>query len=117
VILFIEDASIGWGTLGFGEPASDVLMEVDFPIWSKTQCEDKLEQSIPDTQICAGSYSERKDACQGDSGGPLMHRLPNGRWISIGIVSYGKACGMKGQPGIYTRVNKYLQWIIDNTRL
>lgn len=51
---------------------------------------------------------------QGDSGGPLLHQLANGRWVNIGIVSWGIRCGEPGRPGIYTRVNSYLDWIFEN---
>lgn len=44
---------------------------------------------------------------QGDSGGPL---LCNGKLY--GLVSWGDfPCGKLGQPGIYTNVCCYLDWI------
>jgi secreted trypsin-like serine protease len=43
-----------------------------------------------------------------------MHQLSNGRWVNIGIVSWGIGCGVVGRPGIYTRVNTYLDWIFAN---
>lgn len=37
------------------------------------------------------------------------------RYIQYGIVSYGpRHCGTEGKPGIYTRVFKYITWILDN---
>lgn len=51
---------------------------------------------------------------QGDSGGPLLHQLANGRWVNIGIVSWGIRCGEPGHPGIYTSVSSYLDWIFAN---
>lgn len=33
----------------------------------------------------------------------------------IGIVSYGKGCGIPGHPGVYTEVKKYVGWIKNIT--
>ena len=53
-----------------------------------------------------------KDSCKGDSGGPLVSREFAGEpWYQIGVVSYGtRKCGV-GEPGVYTRVDGYLDWI------
>ena len=59
-----------------------------------------------------------EDSCGGDSGGPLMTaKFTNKikRWIQIGVVSWGPTrCGAKGKPGVYTNVQHYLKWILDN---
>ena len=34
----------------------------------------------------------------------------------VGIVSRGKGCGLKNRPGIYTRVESYLDWIKNEAR-
>ena len=44
-----------------------------------------------------------------------MLQLESGRWTTIGIVSWGIRCGEPNKPGIYTRVNRYLQWIVENS--
>ena len=77
--------------------------------------------------MCFGG--EESDSCQGmtslllvlvliydslgDSGGPLVC-VENGRPVLRGIVSFGKGCGRPGLPGIYTRVNSYLDWIDES---
>lgn len=34
----------------------------------------------------------------------------------IGIVSFSqKPCGLKGYPGVFTKVANYVQWIVDTT--
>ena len=47
----------------------------------------------------------------GDSGGPLMRQYEDGHssyWYLTGLVSYGpSSCGMKGWPGVYTRVSDF----------
>lgn len=48
------------------------------------------------------------------SQGPLLVRLPNKRWTTVGIVSWGIRCGEKNRPGVYTRVSSYSAWIIEN---
>ncbi|KAL7301191.1 hypothetical protein TKK_0006161 [Trichogramma kaykai] len=105
---------IGWGTTSFAGASSYVLREVMVPIWPQDVCSGKFTQEITEKNLCAGAYEGNGDACQGDSGGPLMHQLSNGRWISVGIVSWGIGCGEPDKPGIYTRVNSYLDWIFAN---
>lgn len=63
----------------------------------------RLQPAIKDRIIVGFFYS-----------GPLMIQLPNKRWTVIGIVSWGVRCGEKDHPGIYTKVESYIQWIIEN---
>ncbi|XP_018398794.1 PREDICTED: proclotting enzyme-like [Cyphomyrmex costatus] len=110
-----KDAVVtGWGTQYYGGPASTVLLEAAVPVWPQERCVRSFTQLIPNTTLCAGAYEGGRDACQGDSGGPLVHQLANGRWVNIGIVSWGIRCGDPGYPGIYTRVSSYLDWIFAN---
>ena len=70
---------------------------------------------IGNTQICAGFGSF--DTCQGDSGGPMLdNELDFGKWAVIGITSFGVKCADERFPGVYTRVDQYLDWIAQNTK-
>ena len=73
-----------------------------------------------ENHICAGGEKD-KDSCFGDSGGPLMmiQKDPKTRslvWVQVGIVSFGAPndCGVKGLPGVYTKVSSYMKWILDH---
>ena len=93
---------------------------------------------LNDRMLCAGGQSG-KDSCQGDSGGPLIlkgkssgigdtdlaklgfersgSQTVSHTAIIYGIVSFGpRACGQAGQPGIYTRVTKYIPWISEKMK-
>lgn len=48
---------------------------------------------------------------QGDGGGPLVCKMSNNQWTQVGIVSFGIGCGRPDTPGVYTRVDKYMNWI------
>lgn len=109
----------GWGKTEYAN-ASPIKLKVSVPIISLNTCAATFRQAriqLRDSQLCAGGESG-KDSCNGDSGGPLMNLAPNNsiQFYVEGIVSFGARCGKQGWPGVYTRVNKYLDWIIRNVR-
>lgn len=61
-------------------------------------------------QLCALG-ANGVDACQGDSGGSLIRTLPGGEKVLVGLVSFGRGCGIPGVPGVYTDVAAYEGWI------
>ncbi|KAF2895871.1 hypothetical protein ILUMI_10306 [Ignelater luminosus] len=105
----------GWGAIENGSQ-SDVKLKVDLPLVSNAVCAQRVSSStrISPNQICAGG-EEGKDACQGDSGGPLMRTYvdDDSQWYQEGVVSRGRGCGKKNYPGVYTRVARYVGWIIN----
>jgi secreted trypsin-like serine protease len=48
----------------------------------------------------------------GDSGGPIF-QWTGDYWEQVGIVSRGNGCAEPGNPGVYTRLSYYYNWIND----
>ncbi|GIX77686.1 plasma kallikrein [Caerostris extrusa] len=102
----------GWGeTYGTGSELE--LKQAAVPIVSLEQCQ-KWHRffEIAPTMVCAGHADGGQDSCQGDSGGPLVYSDDKDAWHLGGIVSTGGSiCADKEQPGIYTLVPYYTDWI------
>lgn len=106
----------GWGDTSFGGDLSPVLQEVELDLISNAECRNFFKQTtvtVTDNMMCA--YTEGRDACQGDSGGPLVRQLADGRWVQLGVVSFGVECAKVGSPGIFTRAQRYVDWIVNVT--
>ncbi|MDI6099723.1 serine protease [Actinoplanes sp. NEAU-A12] len=69
---------------------------------------------VRDESICAGRHGV--DTCQGDSGGPMVRRDRAGRWVQVGIVSWGLGCARDGYFGVYTQISKFRTDIQDAVR-
>ncbi|XP_047518165.1 serine protease snake-like isoform X2 [Pieris napi] len=122
--LFNNSAIVtGWGTTVFRYmERTDVLQKATVEGFENGECERKFKDIRlmskgynSTTQLCYGDRVSNKDSCEGDSGGPLQVNHPTVRcmyWV-IGITSWGKWCGIAGEPGIYTRVEHYVPWIED----
>ncbi|CAG9768789.1 unnamed protein product [Ceutorhynchus assimilis] len=106
--------TVGWGATAEHGADPDHMREVEVPILH--HCKHKEDSDTE--EICAGLTEGGRDACQGDSGGPLMCRNPNNpnQWYLAGIVSHGEGCARPNEPGVYTRVSKYMGWMAENTR-
>jgi len=116
----------GYGTVGGPVLVkSPVLLSVDVPIYEHMDCSNKYTAAgytrhsgvvITEDHICAGG-EKGKDACAGDSGGPLvLQDAKTGRFILVGIVSYGLSChsDLSGTlPGVYAKTEKYIPWILN----
>ncbi|EZA50647.1 Serine protease nudel [Ooceraea biroi] len=101
--------AVGWGAVREFGPDPDHLQEVAVPILSSCK---HLADQINST-ICAGYVEGGHDACQGDSGGPLLCRNPQleSQWYVAGIISHGDGCGRPNEPGVYTKVSYFVNWI------
>ncbi|XP_047478379.1 mucin-5AC-like isoform X2 [Penaeus chinensis] len=104
----------GWGALSFGGSSPSVLREVELDIITINECQQKASLP-PDTNSVVCALTLFKDTCQGDSGGPLVAKLCDGTWAQIGVVSYGFRCAVPDNPGVYTRVSAFANWISENT--
>lgn len=54
--------------------------------------------------------TNHKRTQKGDSGSPMARKVNNQTEV-IGIVSAGIRCADRKMPGVYTKVNYYLDWI------
>ncbi|GJQ66172.1 hypothetical protein Trydic_g4232 [Trypoxylus dichotomus] len=111
----------GWGKTE-NKSSSDVILKLRIKVTENEECENtyrSVRVKINDVQLCAGGI-RGQDSCRGDSGGPLMQALDiDGmhNFYVLGVVSFGPSpCGMEGWPGVYTRVTKYVPWIISKLK-
>jgi len=129
----------GWGITEFNGQASKNMLYAFVNFSRPAFCRDNygvLSTRVDlETHVCAsGNDRDRTlpgcqpdstdlecqggvDACEGDSGGPLMtyQRLDQGglKMTAAGIVSFAVGCGNARYPGIYTKVDAYLDWIAE----
>nr|XP_014354147.1 PREDICTED: transmembrane protease serine 12-like [Latimeria chalumnae] len=101
----------GWGIGGEG----DVLQEAEVKMIPTETCNgpDAYDGVVFKNMLCAGREAGGIDSCEGDSGGPLTcYNEDQNKFTLIGITSFGNGCGLARFPGIYTKVSKYVPWIV-----
>ncbi|XP_047103197.1 serine proteinase stubble isoform X3 [Schistocerca piceifrons] len=106
----------GWGRLYEDGPLPSVLQEVSVPVINNTLCESMYRSAgyiehIPEIFICAGWQKGGSDSCEGDSGGPMVIQREDKRWLLAGVISWGIGCAEPNQPGVYTRISEFREWI------
>lgn len=103
---------VGWGSTKTGGSTVNALRQAQVPIVANEACKTSYapvtKLTITENQLCAGTGTV--DTCAGDSGGPMLSDQ-FGRYAVIGITSFGVKCGDNSFPGVYTRVDKFLDWI------
>lgn len=111
----------GWG-ITENRTTSEVLLHVKLSVVPVEKCAENYKSfaQINYKQMCAGG-KDGMDSCLGDSGGPLqsatLYNEKDARFVQFGIVSFGlKICGVEGYPGVYTRVDYYMDWILNTMR-
>ncbi|KAK6635647.1 hypothetical protein RUM44_000901 [Polyplax serrata] len=122
-IKFKKAVATGWGKTNYNSyEGSPDLMKVYLDVIDQDTCStfftterggNGLARGLVPSQLCAGVLEGGKDTCQGDSGGPLqvVASDPYCMYKIIGITSFGKFCGFKNSPAVYTRVSNYVPWI------
>lgn len=104
--------TIGYGTTTFNGDLSPDLLQVSVLTYDDQSCRNAYTREyITRTQICAGTRSGGRDSCQGDSGGPLLSLINQSNPLLVGVVSYGRSCGLPDVPGVYARVSGFDDWI------
>lgn len=121
----------GWGQTEHNtDTINDVLLKTHVPFMPNAECGDKFKRVlysndgrtrksvvVRDIQMCAGGIG-RNDSCKGDSGSGLIGFATlntKTRMFQHGIVSFGIDCqSKKSLPAVYTRVSKFIGWILDN---
>ncbi|CAH1777788.1 unnamed protein product [Owenia fusiformis] len=106
----------GWGTTQNANERTDKLRQAHIPILEEKKCREprRYERPLTRNMFCAGTWNGTVDSCGGDSGGPLVCRYSTKSLFKlVGIVSWGPVgkCGQASQPGVYTQVRNYIDWI------
>ncbi|KAH8418299.1 hypothetical protein KR222_009199 [Zaprionus bogoriensis] len=104
----------GWGTLGFLNPISRTLQKAQLLTTTNAHCSREFNVTLLSSQVCTYDYSGLgRDSCQYDSGGPIIRVIQN-RLFLLGVISYGRQCGLRYNTGVNTRVSSYNNWILGH---
>ena len=100
--------------LSSGDDYPKLLQEARVPLLSRSTCTSRrvYGYKLTNQMMCAGYLNGGIDSCDGDSGGPLVCEY-NGVWQLVGVTSWGSGCAQPNAPGVYSRVNQFLDWIND----
>lgn len=113
--------------VGYGvtTTATDDISIATGPMKADVMIFDPDEYDVPgfdkDVMLMAGDFKDENDpadnvdACHGDSGGPLIHTTSgnDGSTAStlVALVSWGRGCAVDNNPGVYTRLSSFRDWI------
>lgn len=109
----IEDKSTavvsGWGAeVANSSQSTKNLNYAEVFIVSNEVCDSAYDGVIYESNVCAAAPN--KGFCTKDHGGPLVQNK-----LLVGIVSWSIGCATEEFPGVYTRVDRFYDWI-NNTR-
>lgn len=109
---------------GFGYTTDNVIFNIlpnhlqaaRIPFVQLERCRKSYNRTrvqLTDNMLCAGSALSGHcvGALRGDSGSPLVTFNDAGRAVHTGIVSFSLPCRITGAPDVFTRTDRYLDWI------
>jgi len=105
----------GWGLVNPPRGRPNQLQKLQGKIWADADLKARWPNMIWPGMI--GFGTDRQSACMGDSGGPLVcpSKSKPGQYDVIGVVSWGtRTC--QDQPGVFTEVTHFLDWINANMK-
>ena len=106
--------TVGRGTTNPSKPSDGKLRSGGVVIQSDTDCRKFLTSAAVRTwftcvrdprSLIKGSKGPFVSGCFGDSGSPLLMR-DGARWVSVGVDSWGPACGTERDPEVYADIVK-----------
>merc|ERR1719208_665458 len=108
----------GWGLTCEGcRTPNNMNFAKDRPVMPNNLCK-QIWGSIDNGMICIDTDADTRRGenigiCSGDSGGPLNLQEGRGRYVTVGVASFGPASGCETEflPHVYARVTHYMNWI------
>ncbi|XP_077493731.1 chymotrypsinogen B-like [Amblyomma americanum] len=104
----------GWGLQKRARSDMDYLQYTVLKVQASSMCKVYGPHFSPYTMLCA--FKRGTGTCAGDSGGPVATRVKNGRFVQLGIVSYGAGHDCTSLPKVFTRVDVLMPWIRQQTK-
>ncbi|KAK3881745.1 hypothetical protein Pcinc_013828 [Petrolisthes cinctipes] len=113
---------VGWGPMYFGGELAQVPQQASVNVLPDVICESDpfygTSAVFTSSMVCIGVAGRPVNICKGDSGGPLScSRKEDGRRTVYGLASYGSLCTVGESNDVFTRVSKFLPWILKTIRI
>jgi len=108
---------LGWGYFNDLQLLEE-LNSLVLPLRPNDFCSAGGKLQLTPQMFCAGDSLGTKAVCKGDSGGPWVRQHPvTEHWIVEGVVSFklGRDCGTTTFFAVFTRVDKFTEWIKQTT--
>ncbi|XP_069131728.1 chymotrypsin B-like isoform X2 [Argopecten irradians] len=101
----------GWGMRIDKDVSSmaDVLQQTIVTLISNEECDKGVRGKVTEDMIC--TEDPNRATCYGDSGGPLQCKIKSGKWVQVGITSWGNEDCLDG-PAVYSRITHNRAWIV-----